>query len=181
MTQGLVVAPHRRHSLGMMRLREDRRGLGLDPRAVRRDEVARLRALGVEITEIGRAKSRSLFDRFVREFIAPEHAARFLDDVKRRGLDDLQRWMRHDRTLRTLAQGSLAWLAPREELRRCVRFEKRPDLPALEVELATMDEAWATSWPGAFVSFEAGRALVVTVDYEVLRCDRGARLTSPYR
>jgi hypothetical protein len=166
----------------MMRLHDDRRGLGLDPRVVRRDEVGRLRALGVAIAEIGRVRSRSLFDRFVREFIAPEHAARFFEDVKRRGLDDLQRWMRHDRTLRTQAEGSLAWLAPRAELGRCVRFEKRADLlPALEVDLATMDETWATSWPGAFVSFEAGRALVVTVDYEVLRCDRGAREMSPYR
>jgi hypothetical protein len=167
----------------MMRLHEDRRGLGLglDPRAVRRDELGRLRALGVEIAEIGRVRSRSLFDRFVREFIAPENAARFFEDVKRRGLDDLQRWMRHDRTLRTLAEGSLAWLAPRAELGRCVRFEKRADLPALEVDVATMEEAWATSWPGAFVSFEAGRALVVTVDYEVLRCDRGDKQRSPYR
>lgn len=163
----------------MMRLHEDRRGL--DPRAIRRDELGRLRGLGVEITEIGRVRTRSLFDRFVREFIAPEHAVSFFEDVKRRGLDDLQRWMRHDRTLRTVAEGSLAWLAPRADLRRCVRFEKRADLPALEVEIATMDEAWATSWPGAFVSFEAGRALVVTVDYEVLRCDRGPNGMSPYR
>ena len=149
---------------------------------MRRDELGRLRGLGVAIAEIGSVRSRSLFDRFVREFIAPEHAAGFFEDVKRRGLDDLQRWMRHDRTLRTVAEGSLAWLAPREEATRCVRFEKRADLlPALEVDLATMDEAWATSWPGAFVSFEAGRALVVTVDYEVLRCDRGARGMSPYR
>lgn len=148
---------------------------------MRRDELGRLRGLGVEITEISRARTRALFDRFVREFIAPEHAARFFEDVQRRGLDDLQRWMRHDRTLRAVAEGSLAWLAPRAEAGRCVRFEKRADLPALEVELATLDETWATSWPGAFVSFEAGRALVVTVDYEVLRCDRGARGMSPYR
>ena len=154
---------------------------GLDPRAARRYELARLRALGVEITEVGRARTRALFDRFVREFIAPEHGARFFEDVRRRGLDDLQRWMRHDLTRNTLAHGCLGWLRSREDLGSCVRFEKRVDLPALEIALATMDETWAASWPGAFVNFEAGRALVITVDYEVLRCDRGAGQTSPYR
>jgi hypothetical protein len=165
----------------MALLPEDRRGLGLDPRAARRDELGRLRALGVEVAELGRATSRTLFDRFVREFIAPEHHGRFLDDVKRRGLDDLQRWMRHDCTLRTKAEGCLAWLGPETGLARCVRFEKRVEMPALEISLATMDETWAASWPGVFVSFEVGRALVITVDYEVLRCDRGALRTSPYR
>lgn len=154
---------------------------GLDPRIARRHELARLRALGVEITEISRARTRAMFERFAREFIAPEHGARFFEDVRRRGLDDLQRWMRHDCTLRTIAQGCLAWLGPRENLDPCVRFEKSADLPALEIALATMDETWAASWPGVFVNFDAGRALVITVDYEVLRCDRGAARTSPYR
>lgn len=154
---------------------------GLDPRAARRDELTRLRALGVEVAEVGRGRSRSLFDRFVREFIAPEHHRPFLDDVKRRGLDDLQRWMRHDCTLRTKAEGCLSWLGPETRLARCLRFEKRVEMPALEITLATMDETWAASWPGVFVSFEVGRALVITVDYEVLRCDRGNLRTSPYR
>jgi hypothetical protein len=154
---------------------------GLDPRAARRYELARLRALGVEVTEVGRARTRALFDRFVREFIAPEHSARFFEDVRRRGFDDLQRWMHHDFTSRSAAQGCLGWLEARESLVPCVRFEKRADLPALEIALATMDETWAASWPGAFVNFDAGRALVITVDYEVLRCDRGMGRTSPYR
>ena len=163
----------------MARLHEDRPGL--EPRAARRYELARLRALGVEVTEISRARTRAMFDRFVAEFIAPEDSARFFDDMRRRGLDDLQRWMRHDVTRRTAAQGCLSWLGSREHLAPCVRFEKRADLPALEIALATMDEIWAASWPGAFVNFDAGRALVITVDYEVLRCDRGAGPTSPYR
>ena len=163
----------------MALLHEDRPGLDL--RAARRDELARLRALGVEVAEIGRAPSRVLFDRFVREFIAPEHHGPFLDDVKRRGLDDLQRWIRQDCTLRTKAEGCLAWLGPEPQLARCLRFEMRVELPALEITMATMEETWAASWPGVFVSFEVGRALVITVDYEVLRCDRGARRTSPYR
>jgi hypothetical protein len=32
-----------------------------------------------------------------------------------------------------------------------------------------------------FVNFEAGRALVITIDYEVRRCDRGGLRRSPYR
>jgi len=47
-----------------------------------------------------------------------------------------------------------------------VRLERRARLPALDIVVIGMDDAWAASWPGLFVNFEAGRAFVVTVDYE---------------
>jgi hypothetical protein len=56
----------------------------------------------------------------------------------------------------------------------------RADVPAVAVQLSTIDEAWATTWPGIFVRFELGRA-VVTPDYEVMRCDLAARGSTPYR
>lgn len=154
---------------------------GLDPRAARRYELARLRALGVEVAELGAARSRGLFERFVREFVEPERIADFLREVRHQGLGDLHRFLREDCTQRTRGRGCLGWLWPAERAGRCVRFEKRVELPALEIAVATMDETWAASWPGVFVNFEAGRALVITVDYEVLRCDRGAMRRSPYR
>jgi hypothetical protein len=156
-----------------------------DPFAVRRDEVGRLEALGVEVAEVAGRASRRLFERFVREFVEPERVDRLRAEVTRRaawgGGLDLERWLRDDRTLRASASGGMRWLARGREAARCVRFERRAHLPALEIALATMDDAWAGSWPGAFVSFEAGRALVVTTDYEVFRCDLRAGHATPYR
>lgn len=62
-----------------------------------------------------------------------------------------------------------------------MRFDRRPALPALEIELATIDDAWAASWPGAYVNFDAGRAVVITLDYEDVRCDVRAAPATPYR
>ena len=153
----------------------------LDPREARRYELARLRALGVAITELGQPRSRALLERFVREFVEPERSAHLLEEVKQQRLGELDRWMREDCTQRASGRGCLAWLGPRERGGRCVRLEKRASLPALEIEIATLEDTWAASWPGVFVNFEAGRALVITIDYEVRRCDRGALQRSPYR
>lgn len=156
-----------------------------DPSAVRRGEIDRLSALGVEVAELGRRASSRLFDRFVSEFVEPERADRLRAEAKRNAAwgsaIDLERWMRPDCTLRARAAGGMGWLARGDLSKRCVRFERRAHLPALEIAVATMDDAWAGSWPGAFVSFDAGRALVVTLDYEVLRCDLRARRGTPYR
>ncbi len=154
---------------------------GLDPREARRYELARLRALGVELAVIEPRRSRSLFNRFVHEFVDPDQRAHVLEEVARQGFGDLDRWMREDCTRQTSGRGCLAWLGPHEPGARCVRFETRPGLSALEITVATMDDTWASSWPGVFVNFDAGRALVITVDYEVRRCDRGALRRSPYR
>ena len=64
---------------------------------------------------------------------------------------------------------------------RCIRFERRPRLPALDIDLATIDDTWAASWPGVFVRFDAGRAVVITLDYEEIRCDMRAGRGTPYR
>jgi hypothetical protein len=52
-------------------------------------------------------------------------------------------------------------------------------LPALDLRVASLEEGWATSWPGMLVSLSAGRALVVTLDYELIHFD--LRGSAPYR
>jgi len=89
--------------------------------------------------------------------------------------------MRPDRLSRGRAQGCLGWLAAGRVDARCVRLDRRGAMPALRIDLGTMDEGWVTSWPGVFVHFDAGRALAVTVHYEVFQCDLHACTGSPYR
>lgn len=89
--------------------------------------------------------------------------------------------MHPERTRRARERGCLRWLTAGKVGARCVRFERRARLPALEIAVDTLDEAWATSWPGVLVDFDAGRALVITVDYEELRCDLQPSGQTPYR
>jgi hypothetical protein len=170
----------------------------VDPRAVRRAQIDRLEALGVELQEISSSRGRRLLDRFLHEFLDPRSAAQVSAELARppgaaRPLD-FDRWLRPECVRRGErgshashqggSAGCVAWLlagstgAPAVP---CVRFERRPDLPALAIDLATLDDAWAASWPGLFVSFEAGRAVVITLDYEEVRCDVRAARATPYR
>ena len=170
----------------------------VDPRAVRRAQIDRLVALGVGLQEIPPPRARRLLDRFLDEFLDPRSAAELAAELSgprgpARPLD-FDRWLRPECTrrgehgrgssLRSGAAGCVAWLlagstdAPAVP---CVRFERRPDLPALAIDLATLDDAWAASWPGLFVSFEVGRAVVITLDYEEIRCDLRAAGATPYR
>jgi hypothetical protein len=129
--------------------------------------------------------SRRLFERFVGEFVEKEHGARLRAEAARRavwgGGLDIERWLRPDCTRRASAEGGMRWLGREDPAARCVRFERHAHMPALEIALATMDDTWAGSWPGVFVRFEAGRALVVSLDYEVFRCDLRAGGATPYR
>jgi hypothetical protein len=158
----------------------------VDAEVARRDEVERLEALGVVLAEIPPAEARPLLARFVREFVDPARGAWLSAELggarpSERAFD-FDRWLRPECVRRVTAPGCVRWLASGVEDARCVRFERRAHLPALAIALATLDDAWAASWPGVFVSFDAGRAVVVTLDYEEVRCDvRAARGTTPYR
>jgi hypothetical protein len=167
----------------------------VDPRAVRRAQIGRLTALGVGLVEIPSARARPLLDRFVREFLDPSHTAELSRELAAprgaAGALEFDRWLRPEcvrraetgarSSLRGGAAGCVAWLLAGSAAASCVRFERTAHLPALAVDLATLEDAWAASWPGLFVSFEAGRAVVVTVDYEEIRCDVRAPAGSPYR
>lgn len=156
-----------------------------DPRERRRAEIARLEELGVTMIELALPTTRTLYRRFVDQFIEPEHAAALFahgdaPETASRAID-LGRWLRADRVALGGSIGCARWLAAGERAARCVRFERRATLPALEIELATLDDAWAACWPGAFVNFDAGRAVVISVDYEDVRCDVRAAPATPYR
>lgn len=157
----------------------------VDARAARRDQMERLEALGVVMAEIPGARSRPLFARFVQEFVDPARGARLVEEVGRPPAGersfDFDRWLRPECLRRRGAGGCMRWLAAGAPLARCVRFERSAHLPALAIDLATVEDTWAASWPGVFVSFEAGRAVVVTLDYEEVRCDVRAPRGTPYR
>jgi hypothetical protein len=156
-----------------------------DPLALWRGEIARLAKLGVRLVEVAPPEAARLFARFIDQFIDPEHAAsvRALARVARPGDRpvELGRLLRADRTSRGGPQGCAAWLASRKGEATCVRFERRLALPVSQIALVTLEDAWAASWPGVFVNFEAGRAVVITPDYEDLRCDTRSLSATPYR
>ena len=166
----------------------------VDPRAARRAQVGRLTALGVALVEIplGRARASpgSLLRRVPRSPSAPAELSAEL--AQPRGALDFDRWLRPEcvrrgehgprSSLRGGEAGCVAWLlAGSADAAPCVRFERRADLPALSIDLATLDDAWAASWPGLFVRFEVGRAVVITIDYEEIRCDVRTARATPYR
>jgi hypothetical protein len=158
----------------------------VDARASQRDEVERLQALGVVLTEIPPARAREILARFVREFVDPARGDQLEEELGRaqraERAFDFERWLRPECVRhRGGAPGCVRWLASRARGARCVRFERSTHLPALAIDLATLEDEWAASWPGVFVSFEAARAVVVTVDYEELRCDVRASRGAPYR
>jgi hypothetical protein len=156
-----------------------------NPRDVLSDQLDRLDALGVVMSALPISRARALFARFVDEFVDPQRAAELLDRRAdalgwHRGVE-LARWLRPDRTRSGGPLGCMRWLAAGETSARGVRFDRRPSLPTLEIELATLDDTWAASWPGAYVNFDAGRAVVITLDYEDIRCDVRAASATPYR
>lgn len=157
----------------------------VDPREAQRFEVERLTGLGVVMTEISPARALPLLRRFVGEFVDPLHAGALVDHFEAPSKDgralELARWLRPDRTRVGGPIGCARWLAAGGVRARCVRFERRARMPALEIDLSTLDDAWAASWPGAFVNFDAGRAVVITLDYEDVRCDLRSAPATPYR
>jgi hypothetical protein len=156
----------------------------VDARAAWRDQIERLQALGVVLAEIPASRSRPLLARFVREFLDPVRAADLAVELRDPRVApvarDFDRWLRPE-CVRRGVNGCVPWLVPGGYDARCVRFERRADLPALAIDLATMDDAWAASWPGVFVRFDVGRAVVVTLDYEQYRCDVRTGGGTPYR
>jgi hypothetical protein len=153
----------------------------MDPREVRRGQIDRLRTLGVAFRELDVGQTRAVVRRFAREFLDPDRSEPWLEAALRapRRPVAFERFLRDDCVKSLRPAGSLRWLVAEGRDARCHRFERDAWLPALDIFAPSLDESWAASWPGVFVNFEAGRALVVTVDYARLHCD--LRRLSPYR
>jgi hypothetical protein len=153
-------------------------------RRIRRRQIARLRALSVEVTELSAKKSRAALLELADKFIGPERAAGFLEVVEaaracRREVD-YTRWLRADGRPPE-RRPRLGWLVGERPRAVCIRFDRRVLFPALRLGLDGMQDEWAFSWPGAYVSFADRRALVVSLDYEVTCCDLSTPGASPYR
>jgi hypothetical protein len=145
-------------------------------------QLERLRGLGVELCVLGPRYSAEQLRRFALEFVDPDRSRDFLESLTMsEGAIDYERWLRPDRMHKGKARGALRWLCAGAEALRCVRLDRRIGLPAVQIAMRTMGEEWLTSWPGAYVHFAAGRALVVTVHYEVYQCDLRGGKASPYR
>jgi len=154
-----------------------------DPRALRQSfdfEVARLRELGVRLKKIGKQSTREHIARFACEFVEPERVSDFLW-ASATGPVDHVKWLRSDRSHEAPRYRALEWLAAGSPRCACLRLDRRPGLPALEFRLETMEESWVASWPGVYIRFVMGRALIVTLDYEVIQCDLRNNRGSPYR
>lgn len=154
-----------------------------DPKAIREAflfELARLRELGVRTKRIGMPSTRKHIERFASEFVEPERHAAFLS-ASTMGPVDHAKWLRSDLSRDTPSRGTLDWLMRGASNSTCLRLDRRVGLPAVELKLEKMDESWIASWPGAYVQFVTGRALIITVDYEVFQCDSRAACHSPYR
>lgn len=144
--------------------------------ALHRRRLDRLRRLGVSLAALGAGESRSLVRRFGEAFVDPERHAAFSAALDRARGVDFDLFLRPDCVRPLPLGGSLAWLAGGAPAARCYRVEREAWLPAVEMVVGSMDEAWAGSWPGVFVSFAASRAVVVTLDYERVHCELRGRL-----
>lgn len=143
-------------------------------------EITRLKRLGVRLKKMGAQSTRQYIQRFASEFVDPERNDEFIAVSALRPVDHVK-WVRADRRQEAPKHGAVEWLASGTARCVCLRLDRRPGLPALEVRLDTMNESWVSSWPGVYVRFMNSRALVVTLDYEVLQCDLRSGRGSPYR
>ena len=153
-------------------------------RRIRKRQLARLRALAVEVSELSSKKSREALLELADKFIGPERAAGFLEAVEAARVSrrevDYARWLRSDGRPPE-RKPRLGWLVGGRPGAMCVRFDRRVIFPALRLGLDGMLDEWAFTWPGAYVSFDDRRALVVSLDYEVTCCDLSMPGASPYR
>jgi hypothetical protein len=160
-------------------------GFLVEPRDLRRDEIARLTALGAAVTELTFAATREHLLRFARELVEPAQSELFFEALARAASAQrpfaYERWVRADAIARFDRVGCVRWLMEGAETARGIRFDRFPELPAMEIDLTTIQDAWAASWPGVLASFEAGRAVVITLDYEEIRCEVRAGRGTPYR
>lgn len=154
-------------------------------RTLLRSELSRLRALGARITLLPTAEGRAALYRFAQVFVDAPRLPTFLErlDAMRESSRqlDFSQWFPPEASARRPALGCLTWLGGGDTAARCIRFEPRVALGAMELAIASFEEVWITSWPGLYVHLANERAFFVNVDYEITRCDMRMGRASPYR
>lgn len=153
-------------------------------RHIHRQRLRRLRELAVEVKELSASQSQAALARFAAAFIGAERAEAFLGAVQaaresHRELD-YGRWLWRGEPPPAL-QPRFGWLSDWRPGVSCVRFDLRVALTTVSLDTYGMLDEWAFSWPGVYVSFENQRAMLVSLEREVMCYDLLAPGKAPYR
>lgn len=153
-------------------------------RRIHRRRIARLRELSVEVHELPAGEAREALIRFANAFVGAPGARGFLAEIEaaQAGHREVEygRWLWQGEPPPEL-KPRFGWLSDWMPGRSAVRFDRRVGLSVLRFSTYTIPDEWVLSWPGAYVCFEAGRAMVVSLDYEVTCFDLSAPDRLPYR
>lgn len=151
---------------------------------IHRQRLSRLAELAVEARPLSEEELAAALARFASTFVGEASAPAFLAEAlaaRAAGRElEIGKWLWAGSPLPAL-RPRFGWLSDWHSGVTCVRFDRRLALPALALPVASMLDEWAFSWPGAYVSFETSRAVVVSLDYEVACFDLTTRPASPYR
>lgn len=155
-----------------------------DLRSLHRRRVRRLRELDVDVKELTPAETRAALARFASVFMGVERTRAFLAEVDAAQASGREmkfgQWLSYGEPPPAL-RPRFGWLSNWTPGATCVRFERSPALPALRLSITGMLDEWAFSWPGAYASFDAQRAMIVSLDYEVTCFDPSTTRNTPYR
>ena len=153
-------------------------------RRIHRKQMSRLRDLSVDFEELSALESREALARFARAFMGVERSASFLgeaDATHATGREiDYGRWLWQGSPPPSL-KPQLGWLSDWHAATTRIRFDRLLLFPSLRLPVAGMLDEWAFSWPGAYVSFENGRAMLVSLDRDVSCYELAAGGKPPYR
>ncbi|EYF00895.1 hypothetical protein [Chondromyces apiculatus] len=142
--------------------------------------LGQLRKLGAVLAPLDQPATQAIHRRFMESFVDPLRHDELLWALSKRRPIDHHRFLRADVVWPSAPAGaSIAWLTAGSPEAGCFRLEREPWLPGVRLQPASLDEVWVGSWPGVFVCFDAGRAVLVTLDYERIFCNLRGR--SPYR
>jgi hypothetical protein len=139
---------------------------------------------GVVFSVLDKERALPLWGRLVEEYLDPQKREKFCAILKRspkkRESLEYATFLRPACTIDVttrLPQLLVSWLTSNGAHGTCYRFDQRTTIPICALEVHSLDPAIATSWPGLYVEFEAGRALAITLDAERFSCDirSGAR------
>lgn len=123
--------------------------------------------MGIGVEEMSPVQSRALLVQFLGDFVDPERKDSFALALRRSPVRqrpvDYERVLRSDRIVSD-AGGTdlLRWLSRDGTSPYCHFFQRQAWKPAARFLISSLSEPISTSWPGIFVNFDAGRALVVT-------------------